>query len=57
MPAIVDAEKCNACKSCEEVCPTQSIKVDTTVAVVIEEECIDCNACQDACTSQAISMS
>lgn len=57
MPAIVDPEKCNACKSCEEVCPTESIKVVDTHAVVKEEDCIDCNACMDACQSGAITMS
>ncbi len=58
MPAIVDKDKCDGCKSCEEVCPTESIKVqDANVAVVIDEECIDCNACMDACPSQAITMS
>jgi NAD-dependent dihydropyrimidine dehydrogenase PreA subunit len=57
MPAIVDTEKCNACKSCEEVCPTDSIAVaEQNVAVVKVEECIDCNACMDACSSAAITM-
>lgn len=56
MPAVVDAELCNACKSCEEVCPNESIKVEGEYAVVNKEECIDCNACVDACTSGAISM-
>lgn len=57
MPAVVDKETCNGCKSCEEVCPTQSILVgEENIAVVKVEECIDCNACQDACPSQAIKM-
>jgi NAD-dependent dihydropyrimidine dehydrogenase PreA subunit len=56
MPAIVDTEKCNACKSCEEVCPTDSIVVPEQHAVVKVEDCIDCNACMDACISQAITM-
>jgi NAD-dependent dihydropyrimidine dehydrogenase PreA subunit len=59
MPAIVDVEKCSGCKSCEEVCPTDAIKVAdfTSLAGVSEEDCIDCNACEDACTTKAISMS
>jgi NAD-dependent dihydropyrimidine dehydrogenase PreA subunit len=56
MPAIVDTEKCNACKSCEEVCPTDCINVPDAFAVVKTDECIDCNACMDACMSQAITM-
>lgn len=56
MPAVVDIEKCNACKSCEEACPNESIKVEGEYAVVNKDECIDCNACVDACESGAISM-
>lgn len=56
MPAIVDKDKCNACKSCEDACPSNAITVPDSVAVVKEEDCIDCNACADACPSQAITM-
>jgi NAD-dependent dihydropyrimidine dehydrogenase PreA subunit len=56
MPAVVDTEKCNACKSCEETCTVDAIKVPDAVAVVNAEDCIDCNACADACPSAAITM-
>ena len=57
MPAVVDREKCDGCKSCEECCPTQSILVqDDNIAAVKVEECIDCNACMDACPTGAITM-
>jgi NAD-dependent dihydropyrimidine dehydrogenase PreA subunit len=56
MPAVVDVEQCNACKSCEEVCPSDAIAVQETRAVVKDDDCIDCNACMDACTSNAITM-
>ncbi len=55
MPAVVDSELCNACKSCEEACPIGAITVPEK-AEVNKEDCIDCNACVDACTSQAISI-
>jgi ferredoxin len=55
MPAIIDKDKCNACKSCEEVCPSQAIVVQEK-AEVKPEDCIDCNACADACASGAITM-
>lgn len=56
MPAVVDSEKCDACKSCEEVCPVSSITVPEKTAIVNVEDCIDCNACADACPSAAITM-
>jgi NAD-dependent dihydropyrimidine dehydrogenase PreA subunit len=57
MPAVVDKEKCDGCKSCEEVCPTDSIKVgEERYALVAVDECIDCNACMDECPSHAIEM-
>jgi Fe-S-cluster-containing hydrogenase component 2 len=57
MPAVVDAELCSGCKSCEEVCPSAAIAVnDSNIAVVNEDDCIDCNACEDACTTHAITM-
>jgi len=56
MAAIVDKEKCNACKTCVDACPSQAITVPDTVAVVKAEDCIDCNACADTCPSGAITM-
>ena len=56
MPAVVDSEKCNACKSCVDACPSSAISVPEATAVVNKDDCIDCNACVDACPSQAISM-
>jgi Fe-S-cluster-containing hydrogenase component 2 len=55
MPVQVNAETCTGCKSCEEVCPTDSIKVNgKNVAETKAEDCIDCNACIDACTTHSI---
>jgi NAD-dependent dihydropyrimidine dehydrogenase PreA subunit len=56
MPAVIEKDKCNACKSCEEVCPSQAIAMVSEKAEVKPEDCIDCNACVDACASGAISM-
>ena len=54
MAVVVDKEKCNACKSCEEACPVDAIKVKEK-AEVNEEECIDCGTCVDECPEEAIS--
>jgi NAD-dependent dihydropyrimidine dehydrogenase PreA subunit len=57
MPAVVDLEKCDGCKSCEDICPSSSIAVkDEGKAVVTVEECIDCAACVSECVNGAISM-
>ncbi len=57
MPAVVDKEKCTGCKSCEEACPNESIKVNgDQKAEVDKDACIDCQACEGACPEQAIAM-
>lgn len=56
MPAVVNKELCNACKTCVDVCPNGAITVPDEVAEVNAEDCIDCNACADACPNNAITM-
>jgi NAD-dependent dihydropyrimidine dehydrogenase PreA subunit len=57
MPAVVDQEKCDGCKSCEEICPSSSIAVrEDGFAVVVAEDCIDCAACVGECIHGALSM-
>lgn len=56
MPAVVDVEKCDGCKSCVDACPSQAIDVPENHAVVKPDDCIDCNACADACPNGAITM-
>jgi NAD-dependent dihydropyrimidine dehydrogenase PreA subunit len=58
MPAVVDAEKCDGCGTCQDNCPSDAIKVekDAEVASVKPENCIDCNLCQDNCPQHAIEM-
>ena len=56
MPAKVEKEKCSACKSCVDACPSSAITVPEEFAVIAESDCIDCGACVDACPSAALSM-
>ena len=53
MPIRVIEEKCTACGSCEEVCPSDAITVEDA-AVIDEEECVECETCIDECPSEAI---
>ncbi len=56
MPAVVDLEKCDACGTCQDNCPSDAIHVEEKVAVVKPENCIDCNVCADDCPQKAIEM-
>jgi NAD-dependent dihydropyrimidine dehydrogenase PreA subunit len=57
MPALVDQEKCDGCKSCEEICPSNCVAVkDGGFAVVVPDECIECAACVSECIHGAIAM-
>lgn len=54
MPAVVDVETCNGCKSCVDACPSGAIEMVEEKASVKPDDCIDCNACEDACTTGSI---
>ena len=56
MPAKVDKEKCTACESCLEECPSDAISMNEGKAEINPESCIDCGVCVDACPEQAIGM-
>jgi len=56
MPVSVDEELCTGCRSCEETCPNEAIKVVEAVAKVDAEACSDCGGCVDACPTQGVKM-
>ena len=56
MPAVVNAEKCEGCGDCVDVCPTEAIVIEKEKAVINEEECADCGACEPVCPTEAITM-
>lgn len=54
--AVVDPDKCRACKTCERVCPVLAIRVVDKKAVVDAERCRGCAACEQRCPEYAIVM-
>jgi ferredoxin len=53
MAVKIDKEKCDACGSCVEACPTEAITVKEK-AEVNEDECVDCGTCIEECPNEAI---
>ena len=57
MAVIIDAEKCEGCGVCVDVCPMEAITMnDNDKAVVDADVCGDCGACVDECPTEAITM-
>lgn len=56
MAVKVDAEKCTACGSCVDACPSEALKVDGDCVVVDADACIDCGVCVDECPTDALEM-
>lgn len=54
--AQIDKTRCIGDKLCENVCPTEAIKVVQKKAKVDEKRCVACFRCQDACQQDAIEM-
>lgn len=47
-------DKCTACGTCVESCPSEAIKEGKDKYSIDPELCIDCGACVDACPVEAI---
>ena len=55
--AVVDAETCAACGTCEERCPMDAVAVgDAGYAEVDVAKCIGCGVCTPTCPTEAIKL-
>jgi NAD-dependent dihydropyrimidine dehydrogenase PreA subunit/bacterioferritin-associated ferredoxin len=54
--ARVDKKKCMGCNACENVCPTEAIKVVDKKAKVYPKKCLACPNCSGICPEDAITM-
>jgi NAD-dependent dihydropyrimidine dehydrogenase PreA subunit len=53
----IDAEKCDACGECVDVCPADVMISDGTTATVTEpDQCLGCESCVSVCDKEAISV-
>ena len=54
---IVDADKCEGCEECVEVCPVDVYEMQDGKSVVIAgEECLGCESCVEVCDQEAITI-
>lgn len=54
-----DAEKCNGCTLCVQICPASALELQNKVAQMRprpHDECMFCGACQAICPADAIKM-
>ena len=52
----VNAEKCEACLTCVDICPMEAISADEGYATVDLDRCIGCGVCVSKCPADAIEL-
>ncbi len=54
---VVDAEKCEGCEECIEVCPVDVFEMEAEKSVPVNaEECLGCESCVEVCDTEAITI-
>jgi len=53
----VDADKCEGCEECVDVCHTEVFEIEDDKAVPVNaDECLGCESCIEVCETGAITV-
>ncbi|CEP66860.1 Aldolase-type TIM barrel [Moorella glycerini] len=52
---VVDRDKCNGCKRCEEACFYDALRIENRKSIIDPDRCVGCGFCQYLCPQKAIS--